>query len=340
MAQTSNDETMCAEISRSIALRMGQLYPPGASPVRRDAHPKAHGCVRAEFRVVPDLPDELRHGLFRTPRNYDAWVRFSAGSPNIQKDSRPNIHGMAIKVLGVSGPKLLPEEQSATTQDFLLANNPVYFIRDLSDYVHFASAMARENLLGFFFNWNPTDWHLRELYLLIAAQLRKISNPLTAQYWSQTPYALGPHVIKFSAKPVGSPPATHSALRGPDFLQDEMAVLLQTHDVNFDFLVQLQINAASMPIDDATVVWNERESPFRKVASVYIPRQTFLSAAQMAFAENLSFTPWHALQEHQPLGGINRARLSVYQSVSRIRHERNGQIREEPTSLEIPGVNR
>ena len=79
----------------------------------------------------------------------------------------------------------------------------------------------------------------RELYLLISAQLRKISNPLTSQYWSQTLYALGPHVIKFSAKPVGSPPATHSALGGPDFLQDEMAVLLQTHDVNFGFCGKL-----------------------------------------------------------------------------------------------------
>jgi hypothetical protein len=122
----------------------------------------------------------------------------------------------------------------------------------------------------------------RELYLLISAQLRKISNPLTSQYWSQTPYALGPHVIKFSAKPVGSPPATHSALGGPDFLQDEMAVLLQTHDVNFDFLVQLQTNSLTMPIDDATAVWNECESPFRRVESctsrdrVFFPQRRWL----------------------------------------------------------------
>jgi len=31
------------------------------------------------------------------------------------------------------------------------------------------------------------------------------------------------------------------------------------------------------------------------------------------FAESLSFTPRHSLAEHRPLGGLNRARLGVYQ---------------------------
>ncbi len=336
MAQLSDDEELCAEICRSVVLNMDQLYPPGVSPVRRDAHPKTHGCVRAELQVEPDLPEDLCHGLFRTPKKYDAWIRFSAGSPRIQNDCRPDIHGMAIKVLGVPGQKLLQEEQNATTQDFLLANNPVYFIRDLPDYVRFASAVASGKLLRFFFNWNPSKWRIRESKLLVTANLHRMRNPLTAQYWSQTPYALGPHVIKFSAKPICASVAMHAQCKGPDFLQNAMVTLLQEGDVNFDFLVQLQTNPKTMPVNDATVNWDERESPFRKVASVHIPRQSFGSMAQMAFAENLSFTPWHALVDHRPLGGINRARLSVYQSVSRIRHERNGEVREEPTSFDVP----
>ena len=28
--------------------------------------------------------------------------------------------------------------------------------------------------------------------------------------------------------------------------------------------------------------------------------------------EAMSFTPWHALKEHRPLGGINRLRKAVY----------------------------
>lgn len=332
----NDDEELCAEICRSVVFKMNQLYPSGISPVRRDAHPKAHGCVRAEFRVEPDVPDKLRHGLFQTPKNYDAWIRFSAGSPYIQNDSRPDIHGMAIKLLGVPGQKLLEDERTATTQDFLLANNPVYFIRDLPDYARFASAVAKSKLVRFFFGWNPNKWRIRELWILIMANLHRVTNPLTVRYWSQTPYALGPRVIKFSTRPLCPSAQMHATTTGPNFLQDAMATLLQASDVNFDFLVQLQTDLRTMPIDDATVLWNERESPFHKVASVYIPKQNFTSADQMAFGENLSFTPWHALPEHRPLGGINRARLSVYQSVSRMRHDRNRAVRQEPTSLELP----
>jgi hypothetical protein len=34
----------------------------------RDVHSKGHGCVKAKFTVRPDLPEELRVGVFREPR--------------------------------------------------------------------------------------------------------------------------------------------------------------------------------------------------------------------------------------------------------------------------------
>ena len=36
-------------------------------PVRRGQHPKQHGCVRAEFTVEADVPDDLKVGIFREP---------------------------------------------------------------------------------------------------------------------------------------------------------------------------------------------------------------------------------------------------------------------------------
>ena len=44
---------------------------------------------------------------------------------------------MAIKLLGVPGEKLLEDEKDATTQDFVLIDNPVFFIRNVADYVPF-----------------------------------------------------------------------------------------------------------------------------------------------------------------------------------------------------------
>jgi hypothetical protein len=89
-----------------------------------------------------------------------------------------------------------------------------------------------------------------------------------------------------------------------------------------------------MPIEDPGVEWPQAMSPFRKLATIRIPAQQFDSPGQHAFGENLSFTPWHALPEHRPLGGINRARKVVYQAISRFRHQANGQVRSEPTGWE------
>src|SRR5271166_4996452 len=78
-------------------------------PVHSDQHPKQHGCVRARFVVAKGLADELRHGLFAQERAYDAWIRFSNGSQ--RDDRKPDAHGMAIKLMDVAGPKVLPSER-------------------------------------------------------------------------------------------------------------------------------------------------------------------------------------------------------------------------------------
>ena len=94
--------------------------------------------------------------------------------------------------------------------------------------------------------------------------------------------------------------------------------------------MQLQTDAQRTPIEDPTVEWRERRSPFIPVAKIRIPSQAFESPDQMRFCEALSFTPWHSLPEHRPLGGINRARKSVYMAISKLRHTLNGQDRREP----------
>jgi hypothetical protein len=69
---------------------------------------------------------------------------------------------------------------------------------------------------------------------------------------------------------------------------------------------------------------------FYKVATIHIPQQTFDTPQQNEFCENLSFTPWHALPEHKPLGVTNRLRKVIYDHISRVRHEINDAKRQEP----------
>jgi hypothetical protein len=110
---------------------------------------------------------------------------------------------------------------------------------------------------------------------------------------------------------------------------------LNNGEARFDFAVQLRTDARAMPIEDPGEEWSEARSPYRKVASIVIPRQTFDSEQQRKFGENLSFSPWHSLPEHRPLGGVNRARKLAYELISKFRHEANRTPRREPTSWEM-----
>lgn len=71
--------------------------------IGRALHRKQLAGLRATFEVLPDLPDEARHGLFAVPHKYDAWLRLSNGGFNYAPDKVPDIRGFSIKVLGVTG---------------------------------------------------------------------------------------------------------------------------------------------------------------------------------------------------------------------------------------------
>lgn len=135
--------------------------------------------------------------------------------------------------------------------------------------------------------------------------------------------------MKFSARPV-----TESKSENPEetngFLRRVMVEQLANEDFEFEFLVQLQADPASMPIEDPTVLWDESESPYQVVARIKIPAQEFDTPERHDFAEHLSFTPWHAIEDHRPLGGINRVRKAVYTRLSTLRHQLNDKPRREP----------
>ena len=304
-----------------------QLQAPGL----RGQHPKGHGVVWAELTVAPDLPESLQIGVFKEPgKTFPAWIRFS--NARVADDTQPGMHGMAIKLMGVEGEKVLEDESSATTQDFVLGDHPVFFIRNAQDFAHFFEVLAQApNKLPLKFIFpgaNPLKWHIHEAMIMKDLQSIKIANLLAVEYWSQTPYQFGPDVIKFAVKPTSQIGGTIG--KTPDYLRSAMVDYLKKNDATFDFLIQQQANPDKMPIDDPTIKWNEKDAPFQKVATIRIPRQVFDTPEQLKFGENLSFTPWHSLPEHQPLGSINLARKAIYRSLSEVRHEQTGLLDQEP----------
>ena len=107
---------------------------------------------------------------------------------------------------------------------------------------------------------------------------RAHANPLELTYYSCVPYALGAgQAMKYSMRPVVKKRGKVPARPGPNYLREAMANTLASEEVVFDFLVQLQTDPRRMPIEDASVIWPERLSPSRKVATLRIPVQSFTS---------------------------------------------------------------
>jgi hypothetical protein len=50
-----------------------------AGSARRDAHPKSHGCVKAEIHILDTRPAPLAKGMFIPGKTYQAWIRYDAG---------------------------------------------------------------------------------------------------------------------------------------------------------------------------------------------------------------------------------------------------------------------
>ncbi len=302
-----------------------QRYAEG--PTRRFNQPRHIGCLRADFTVEPDLPAELRVGLFSEARSYPTWIRFAnaSGEPDTEKDFR----GMSLKLLGVDGPKLFG---SSSTADFVLNSHPVLFVGTAGDFLKFIDRSLNSSPILFFLN--PFDLHLKELGIVRAGRQHHAGH-LAIPYWSTTPYALGAGtVVKYSARPCGGVTADNVDDPTDGYLLDAMRGQLASGGACFEFMVQTQTDPESMPIEDATVEWDESVSPFRKVATVEIPSQQFESAARMEFCENLAFNPWNTPAEHEPLGGLNRARKELYRELADFRHQRNGVTYSEPTGEE------
>jgi hypothetical protein len=327
----SPDEARIAEQTLELVKR-GLIETPQGQLVKRDAHPKAHGCVHGRFTVSADIPESLRHGIFAKPASYPVWIRFSNGNPT--DDNKGDIRGMGIKLCQVPGEKILSDEKA--TQDFLLIADKILPVGVPGQYLAFFKAALNKNPLYAIFGIPP--WDLVRAGKLLWKTFHFLpTNPLLFQYWSTTPYKLGASAVKYSAKPCASmhaEDAKRPANPGPNFLREVMAELLDHRDASFDFMVQPQVDPIRMPIEDAAVEWSEQASPFVKVGTIHIPAQHFRSEAQDTFCENLSINPWHTLPAHRPLGGINRVRRVVYENISAYRHERNGAPRIEPTGDE------
>lgn len=311
-----------------IALLRQKMQRENPATMHRDAHPKQHGLVRGSFEVASDLPLELAIGVFQPGAQYDTWVRFSNQSAPPRHDQVKDIRGVGLKLMSVPGEKIPLGDGNTTSQDFILISTPVFVTHNVREFAQLIKALNKGKLwLLLFFLFHP-----RGAFNLIKSNKRFFS-PLEAHYFSATPYKFGDRVVKYKLAPHTSPTPLSGKL-DENYLRNNMARQLNERAYAFDFCVQFRTHPATMPVEDPGKLWQEKDAPFIKLATLTIPQQIFDDFDQDRFGRDLSFSPWHALPAHKPLGGINRARKAVYDALSEFRHKQNQTERFEPVSFE------
>lgn len=86
----------------------------------RTSHAKPYGLVKGEMRILSNLPEHRRQGLFREEEVYPLIARLSQASSDLTDDRKLSApRGMAIKTIGVSMAKV-PQHEGELTQDFVL----------------------------------------------------------------------------------------------------------------------------------------------------------------------------------------------------------------------------
>ena len=303
----------------------------------RGFHAKIHAGFIAEFQVLADLPEHARHGVFAAPRTFPAVVRFSNGDSHINPDRKREPRGIAIKLIGVEGRKLLPGKEDAVTQDFLATSHSVTStVRDVTQFIAFVKAQ-RDGPLGTVPKLcRAVGW--REAARISVALFRtvllsKVRSMAMENFSGTAPIKFGPYAVKFTVRPAQGTAATTDRRLTNDFLREELADRLRKADLVFDFLIQFYVDDVRTPIEDTSVPWRPEDTPLLKVAQLRIPRCDLgapQTSEQSGKIDKLSFSPWHATKDHRPLGNVMRARRVAYEASAGLRHHDP-----EPTSLPL-----
>ncbi len=280
--------------------------------IRRALHAKGHGILEASLEIAADVPEQARHGLFARPATYEALVRFSNGSGKMQADTVGDVRGIAVKVLGVVGDKVLG---NAATQDLLGVLSPAVPFRNADEFVAVVWALRAPPLALFRIIGSLGLGRGLSLVRQLASGLRVPHASLaTKPFYSALPFRCGPYAARFALTPVDGAPGDE-LVAGADHHREDLTARLARGPVAYQLALQFFIDEARTPIEDSSVNWEEAVSPYVPVGRLTITRQDVTSERGRRLTERgerLAFDPWHALVEHRPLGGMMRVRKHAY----------------------------
>jgi len=276
----------------------------------RALHRKLLAAAHGTLEVLDGLPACARHGLFATPRDYEAWVRLSNGGFDVAADRKPDIRGFGLRVFGVAGESALGGP--VVSQDFTLINQENFGFARSDEFVDFVQAASKGAgaLLRHMVKRYGVVGGPRRLLLMLGRVGKPFSGFATEAFYSAVPMAVGPYAARVRLSPA-STNGSGSLKAGADWGAD-FAARLARSPLHWDLQLQFFTDEQATPIEDASANWS---SPFTTVARLMLPRQDLASAAGKDLAAKVEASvidPWQAMAEHRPLGEVQRARKVVY----------------------------
>ena len=263
----------------------------------------------------------------------------SGPGPHVEPDiDDVGFVSMAVKVLGVPGPKLMDDEKF--TQDFTSVSTPTFVTPNTRSNAKLQVWSWRHLPVFYFFDpRGPTGTHILD-FLMQGLWNETQYNPLGHEFFSCVPYLIGEgQAMKYSFRSLTK---VHRKIprvpfRPPDnYLRDNMQKTLNERDVEFYMEVQMQTDPhrhADRGCGRLLVDARSRRASRSRPSASHGRSSTLRSSS--AFARNLTINPWHCIPEHRPLGNQSRARRRMYFDLARFRQAQNKEQHIEPTGDEV-----
>ena len=289
-------------IQRSRATSSGKL--------NRALHVKQHVGVVGE--LVVRASEGARFGVFESDgKSWPLYARFSNGSSRHQPDGPPDVRGLAIKLVGVPGPKLIAGLEHELTQDFLFIDTPALPFSNPDEFLMFVRA-AKDGPGKLLPRLIKSFGLGRALGILWGAVTgEKVRSFATHAFHTGAPIAFGTSAAKLALIPLGSD-APAPGVSGADYLKQDLIARLARGSLSWSLRAQPYVDETTTPIEDTRVLWT---GPWLELATLTLPQQNVESPRGREIDQlvsQLSFDPWHAIDAHRPLGAIMRARSVAY----------------------------
>lgn len=285
-------------------------------PVARGFHIHTHAVMTATFTVLDDLPEFCRRGVFASPGDYTAWVRFSNLHPLRRPDDAPDFRAMAVKILEVPG---APLTHGVDSLDIMGLSRVIQPARNIHQFRSFVTHSFEKSPLVFAYKLRK-DIGFREAARMLRWMSKNLKHPpaslATQTYWSTIPIRFGEYAVKYRFVPRngedGDPDRSD-----PRYLRAELVERMKTRALRWDLEVQFYVDPDSTPIEDAVVIWDPEVSPFYKVGELVFRQGDIDSPegrAEQAHGDRFLWNAWHAPEEHRPIGQLQRARKLGYRA--------------------------